>query len=207
MRCLVVGGTGFLGGAIADALAAVGHEVAVLTRGETGRALPEGVKTIRADRHGDLGLLAGRRFDWAFDTCAYEPGAMERLLDALGGELARYVLVSSLSAYGTFARRGLTEDDPVPDATAEDLAAARAVPPDKRASAFAYGASYGPLKRSCEVAATERLGARATALRVGLLVGAGHRTDPRTWWARRIDEAHGAAAACRLQARPSGPCR
>lgn len=205
MQCLVVGGTGFLGGAITDALAAGGHEVAVLTRGETERALPRGVEAIRADRHGDFGALAGRRFDGAFDTCAYEPGAVERLLDALGDELARYVLISSLSAYGTFARRGLTEDDPVPDATAEDFAAARAVPPDERASAFAYGASYGPLKRACERAAIERLGERATALRVGLLVGAGDYTDRLTWWARRVDEARGSRRRVPVPGPPERP--
>ena len=205
MRCLVVGGTGFLGGAITDALAAEGHEVAVLSRGETERILPEGVETIRADRHGDLGTLTGRRFDWAFDTCAYEPGAVGRLLDALGPELARYVLISSLSAYGTFSKPGLTEDDPVPDATEEDFAAARAVPPDERASAFAYGRSYGPLKRACEKAAIERLGERATALRVGLLVGAGDYTDRLTWWARRIDEARGPRRRVPAPGPPSRP--
>ena len=205
MRCLVVGGTGFLGGAIAEALAAAGHAVAVLSRGRTRRILPEGVETIGADRHGDLGALAGRRFDWAFDTCAYEPGAVEGLLDALGPALTRYVLISSLSAYGTFTRPGLTEADPAPDATGEDLAAARAVPPDERASAFAYGRSYGPLKRACEVVAAERLGGRATMLRAGLLVGAGDYTDRLTWWARRIEEARGPRRRVPAPGPPSRP--
>ena len=205
MRCLVVGGTGFLGGSITAALAAGGHEVAVLTRGETGRAPPGGVEAIRADRHGDLGALEGRPFDWAFDTCAYEPGAVERLLDALGPALERYVLISSLSAYGTFSTPGLTEDDPVPDATEEDHAAAHAVPPGERASAFAYGSSYGPLKRACEKAAVERLGERATALRVGLLVGAGDYTDRLTWWVRRIDEARGPHRRVPAPGPPSRP--
>ncbi len=191
MRCLIVGGTGFQGGAITDALAAAGHDVAVLTRGVTTRELPDRVEVIRGDRHGDMAALTGRSFDWVFDTCAFAPDAVERLLDVLGDKLRRYVLISSISAYGSFPKPGLTEDDPVPDATDTDLAVAAAVAPENRASAFAYGASYGPLKRACEVAASERLGPRATALRVGLLVGAGDYTDRLTWWVRRMDDATG----------------
>ncbi|MEM8849345.1 MAG: epimerase [Pseudomonadota bacterium] len=94
--------------------------------------------------------------------------------------------------YGTFADPNLAEDALVPEATDADLAVAAAVAPEDRASAGAYGASYGPLKRASEMAAARRLGERATALRVGLLVGAGDYTDRLTWWVRRIDEARGA---------------
>ena len=51
MRCLVLGGTGFLGGAITDALAHAGHEVTVLSRGLTPRALPKGTATITAEQY------------------------------------------------------------------------------------------------------------------------------------------------------------
>ncbi|MEM7710386.1 MAG: NAD-dependent epimerase/dehydratase family protein [Pseudomonadota bacterium] len=190
MRCLVVGGTGFLGGAMAEALAAAGHEVAILSRGRTAGG-PAGVEMVRADRHGDLSGLAGRSFDWVFDSCAFDPDAVHHLLDAVGPEVARYVLVSSISAYGSFATAGLTEAASVPDATEADLAVAASIPTEDRAMAAAYGASYGPLKRACEIAAEARLGARATILRVGLLIGAGDYTDRLTWWVRRIDGAHG----------------
>lgn len=191
MRCLVVGGTGFLGGAIVDAAAAVGHSMSVLARGQTGRAQPAGIEFIQADRHDTLDTLAGRSFDWVFDSCAYSPDAVHRLLDAVGEGLKRYVLISSISAYGTFEKEGLNEDDPVPAPTDADLAVAAAVPAADRASAAAYGESYGRLKRACELAAAERLGNRATALRVGLLVGAGDYTNRLTWWVRRIDQARG----------------
>ena len=194
MRCLVVGGTGFLGGAITDALQGAGHEVAVLSRGRSARALPEGVETIVADRHGDLGALEGRGFDWVFDTCAYAPDAVTRLLDAVGDRLSRYVLISSISVYGSYETEGMDETAPAPDASEEDLAKAASLGPDERSDAFAYGASYGPLKHACERAAEDVLGARACALRVGLLVGAGDYTDRLTWWVRRLDEAAGARA-------------
>ena len=189
MRSLVVGGTGFLGGAIVDALAARGDAVAVLSRGVTARDLPEGVEIVRADRHGDLDALRSRSFDWVFDTCAFAPDAVHSLMDALDGNLGRYVLASSLPAYGRYDEPGLTEAQDVPDASAEDLARAAAVPAADRASAMAYGPSYGPLKRACERAAEECLGDRATSLRIGLIVGAGDYTDRLTWWVRRLDEA------------------
>lgn len=191
MRCLIVGGTGFLGGAMADAVASAGHQVAILSRGEMSRASTVGVEVIHADRHTDLSALKGRDFDWVFDSCAYTPGAVNKLLDALGDGFKRYVMISSISAYGTFSKLGLNEDDPAPTASEEDIAAASAVSAEKRTSAPAYGTSYGPLKRACEIVAVERLGDRATLLRVGLLVGAGDYTDRLTWWVRRIDEAHG----------------
>jgi len=198
MKCLIVGGTGFLGGSIVDALVAAGHAVTVLSRGETSRALPKSVQVISADRYGDLSELKLQGFQWVFDTCAYTPDAVHKLLDAVGTPILRYVMVSSISAYGTFEKAQLCESDPAAAASEHDLAVAKAIPAANRTSAFAYGSSYGPLKRSCEIAAIERLGNQATLLRVGLLVGAGDYTDRLTWWVRRIDEARG--ERCRVPA-------
>ncbi|GHB43376.1 hypothetical protein GCM10007094_36000 [Pseudovibrio japonicus] len=189
MRVLVVGGTGFLGGAITDALAEAGHEVSVLMRGHTNRALPQGVEAIAADRYGDLNILQDREFDWAFDTCAFAPDAVRHLLEALGDKLQRYVFISSISAYSTFTKPRLNERDTVPDATQEDLSLARALAPKERSIADSYSASYGPLKRACEQTAEQMLGDKATSLRVGLLIGAGDYMDRLTWWVRRIDQA------------------
>lgn len=206
MRCLVVGGTGFLGGAITDALARSGHEVVVLTRGTTERELPKGVQAIHADRHAELDdLISEDDFDWAFDTCAFSPDAVVRLLSALGPSLKRYVLISSISAYGTFDRPGLTEVVPVPDASQDDLALVESLTPEQRGSAMAYGASYGPLKRACEKIADEYLGDRVTILRVGLLVGAGDYTDRLTWWVRRIDMARDDRVGVPAPAPPTRP--
>lgn len=183
---LIVGGTGFLGGAMTRAAAAAGHRVAVLARGATRGAPPDGVEAIRADRHGDLAPLRGRRFDHVLDSCAYAPSHVERLLDAVAFD-GRYALVSSISAYGDMSC-SITEDSPTPEATDEQLAEAAALPPERRSDAMAYGAAYGPLKRSAEVAAVTRSGGRALLLRVGLLVGAGDYMDRLPWWVRRIDE-------------------
>ena len=192
MKCLVVGGTGFLGGAMVDNLVKVGHDVSVLCRGGTKRRLPDGVSVIAADRFGRLSAVTDAGpFDWVFDSCAYTPDAVSRLLDAVGPSIARYVVISSISAYGSFGEPALDEDAAVETATADDYTVAAGLAPDQRANAAAYGPSYGRLKRAIELTAAERLGGRATAIRAGLLVGAGDYTNRLTWWVRRLDTATG----------------
>lgn len=188
MKSLVVGGTGFLGGAIADSVIDAGHDVTVLSRGHKRRGTPSKVRLLNVDRHGDLKALKSERFDVVFDTCGYAPDAIERLLDAVGSNLQRYVFISSTSVYGDYSKRHICEIDPAPSAAQTDLDVARNMLPEDRSSAFAYGKSYGPLKRACEIAAQHELGDRAIILRSGLLVGAGDYTDRLTWWVRRIDQ-------------------
>lgn len=189
INALVVGGTGFLGGAIVEALVQKGYLVAVLSRGSTSRELPDDVEIIRSDRHSDLSALKGRSFKWVFDTCAFTPDAVSTLLDALDDKLDRYIFASSISTYGRYETPGITEAAEAADATQEDFDRAADVPDSDRGSAAAYGPSYGPLKRACERVAEKRMGDRATALRIGLIVGKGDYTDRLTWWVRRIDEA------------------
>jgi len=188
MKSLVVGGTGFLGGAIAEAALGAGHDIAVLSRGQIERALPEGVRVLRGDRHGDLEVLTGEKFDIVFDTCGYTPDAIERLLQVVGSNMGRYVFISSASVYGDYSKPHRSETDPVSTADEADLDVARNVKAEQRADAFAYGKSYGPLKRACEIVAKDQLGDRAILLRAGLLVGAGDYTGRLTWWVRRIDQ-------------------
>ena len=70
MRVLVLGGTGFVGGAVVRRLLALGHEVAAFHRGE----VSGGAETIRGDRS-DLASHreAFVRFtpEVALDTIAY----------------------------------------------------------------------------------------------------------------------------------------
>ena len=189
MNVLVIGGTGFLGGAIADAALKAGHRVAIFTRGQTANpALGAGVETIVGDRHQDLSALRGRNFDLVVDTCAFAPDAVASLLDALSPTIGRYALVTSASVYKDFAQPGLTEQAPTSRATDEQLGLALSLTVEQRSSAGSYGTAYGSLKRECELVALDRLGDRALILRSGLLVGAGDYTDRLTYWVRRVDQ-------------------
>ena len=188
MKVLVVGGTGFLGGAVADAARAAGHTVTVFTRGRTTRTPAPGVLVLTGDRHSDLSELAGRHFDLVVDTCAFGPDAVARLLAVLGSMVGLYAFVSSASVYADFSMPGVDERSPTSRATPAQLDEASALPPELRSSAASYGAAYGPLKRECELVAFDRLGDRALVLRSGLLVGAGDYTDRLTYWVRRVDQ-------------------
>lgn len=188
MNILVVGGTGFLGGAVARDALAQGHRVAIFTRGQKERdAVPEGTEVLVGDRHRDLSALKGRSFDLVVDTCAFAPDAVASLLDALP-EIGRYALVTSASVYAGFAVPGISETSPASRATPEQMEMARSLPPEKRSNAANYGTAYGPLKRECELVSLDRLGERAFILRAGLLVGARDYTDRLTYWVRRIDQ-------------------
>lgn len=183
MRLLIVGGTGFLGGATARAGVTAGHPVTVMTR--SGKGVAQGADTLIADREAALPDLRGQ-FDAVIDTCGYAPDMVTRLAAALGD--VHYVFVSSISVYDDLSEPGRDETASAPAATNDDLALAAAVPPDQRGMAEPYGASYGRLKRSCEDAASAAFGDRATLIRLGLIVGPGDYTDRFTWWVRRCDQ-------------------
>jgi 2'-hydroxyisoflavone reductase len=188
MKILVVGGTGFLGGAVAFAAVAAGGDVSIFTRGNTQRELSPSVTSLIGDRHVDLSALQSRRFDVVVDTCAFTPESVSLLLEALSPDIGRYALVSSSSVYSDCSAVGVCEEGLAPCANEEQLAAANAVAPARRSDAVSYGQAYGPLKKSAENVALERLGDRAFILRSGLLVGAGDYTDRLTYWVRRVDQ-------------------
>ncbi len=188
MKILVVGGTGFLGGAVAAEAVAAGHEVSIFTRGKTTLELSPSVTTLSGDRHADLSALHGMCFDLVVDTCAFTPLSVSLLLDALSPDIGKYALVSSSSVYSDCSMPDVNEDGTAPCATEDQLAFANAIPPAERSDAMSYGPAYGPLKRSAELVALEQLGDRAFILRSGLLVGAGDYTDRLTYWIRRVDQ-------------------
>jgi 2'-hydroxyisoflavone reductase len=188
VKVLVVGGTGFLGGAIADHATACGHEVTIFSRGRKVRYASDTAKHILGDRHADLSALHGKSFDIVADTCAFAPDAVETLLEALSGGIGIYALVSSISVYADFVQPDMDETFPTSRATPEQLAFARQLTPEQRGSADSYDEAYGPLKREAELVALGKLGDRALILRAGLLVGAGDYTDRLTYWVRRIDQ-------------------
>jgi 2'-hydroxyisoflavone reductase len=73
----------------------------------------DGVEQIHGDRAHDLVRLAGRHWDAVIDTSGYLPGTVRASAELLAGAVERYVFVSSVSAYGTFPRPGVSEDAPL----------------------------------------------------------------------------------------------
>ena len=66
---------------MAEAALAAGHDVTLLHRSPTDE-LP-GATHLLADRNGDLSVLENRSWDATIDVCAYVPGQVAALHDAL----------------------------------------------------------------------------------------------------------------------------
>lgn len=176
MKLLVIGGTRFLGRHVVAQALAAGHAVTLLNRGQSGPALFPPAEHLRADRNGDLGVLAGRGpWDAVIDCCAYVPRHVRSLLAALQGRFGQYQLVSSISAYADLKTAGTTEDAPLAtlaDPTVETVT----------------GDTYGGLKALCEQAALDAAPGRVLLARPGLIVGPHDPTGRFTWWVKRIAE-------------------
>ncbi|MFZ9863161.1 MAG: NAD-dependent epimerase/dehydratase family protein [Ilumatobacteraceae bacterium] len=106
MRALVLGGSVFVGRRLVERLVTGGHQVAVLNRGVTPTALPDGVEHLVADRT-DMDamsrVLSGRQWDAIFDVSGFVMvaggGDIAGLLDLVDGLVGHYVYVSSIMAY------------------------------------------------------------------------------------------------------------
>jgi 2'-hydroxyisoflavone reductase len=177
MRILIVGGTRFVGRAIAEAALDSGHEVTLLHRGKTpGPSTLEVAEHLLVDRDSDaLGeALTGRQFDATVDVCAYVPRQVTSLAEALDGRGGHHVYISTVSVYEDEQELGFAEDGPLirlEDPTTEDVTAE----------------TYGGLKVLCEEAAVDAYGDDDVALvRPTYVIGPHDPTGRFTWWVRRI---------------------
>jgi nucleoside-diphosphate-sugar epimerase len=170
MRLLILGGTQFLGRAIARHAGAAGHEVTCAARGVSG-ALADGARFIRVDRDQPDGLapLAGETFDAVIDVSRH-PGQVRRAVAALKQHAAHWTFVSTGSVYAdnsTVAQRA-------------DTAALRA--PTAADVDHSTEETYGAAKVACEQATGEN----AFICRAGLIVGPEDPTGRFTYWPMRL---------------------
>src|SRR5882672_8287445 len=115
MRVLIIGGSRFLGRAVAVEALAAGHEVTVFNRGRSGPDIP-GVEAVRGDRESaaDLSRLAeGREWDAVIDTCGYVPAVVGRSARALADKAECYLFMSTCSVFSTWPTEPVTDDSPV----------------------------------------------------------------------------------------------
>lgn len=177
MKLLLIGGGRFVGRHLLDAALAAGHELTVFSRGQSRQVWPAGVDVRVGDRHSALNSLRQGQWDAVLDCCAYLPSDVTRLAQALDGRAARYVLISSVSAYASFAAPN-DEDSPLGSLPAHD--------PDLLAGNV-NGRSYGPLKAMAEAAALAAWGpAACLRIRPGLVVGPQDPTQRFTYWPARL---------------------
>ena len=177
MRILVLGGTGFLGSHLVDALLARGHEPTLFNRGQTNPQRFPGVTTIHGERDPQIGAgltgLRERSWDAVVDTSGYVPRIVKASAEMLAPVVGLYVFISSRSAYQTAADIGADESAPL--ATLEDPT-----------TETVTGETYGGLKALCEQAAQAAMPGRVANIRAGLIAGPGDPTDRFTYWPVRI---------------------
>ncbi|MGC4889050.1 NAD-dependent epimerase/dehydratase family protein [Micromonospora sp. DT227] len=170
MRLLMLGGTGFVGGAVVAEAVRRGWAVTVFNRGVHGE-VPAGVHRLRGDRDepGGLAALAGGEWDLVVDTWDGAPRAVRDAARALTGAVPHYVYVSSGSVYAPTAGPGTGEEAPTV-----------AAEPD------ADDGDYPRNKAGGERAAVEVFGERALLVRAGLILGPGEDIGRLPWWLHRV---------------------
>ncbi|EIV92097.1 NAD-dependent epimerase/dehydratase family protein [Frankia sp. QA3] len=166
---LILGGTRFVGRALAEAALADDHRVTLFHRGQTNPGLFPAAETVLGDRTRDLSALAGRRFDIVVDVAGYDPPVVRRAVDALRGRVDRYVYVSSLSV---LADQSTPQNEDGALLELDDDTA-----PEKL---------YGARKAACERLVRDAFGAQALIVRPGLIVGPHDPTDRFAYWPRRF---------------------
>ncbi|MFE5548331.1 NAD-dependent epimerase/dehydratase family protein [Streptomyces sp. NPDC056534] len=101
MRILVLGGTSFIGRAIAERALAEGAEVTLFTRGLTNPDLfPQAARLVGDRASGSYGALAsGSGWDAAVDVSGYVPRHVRQAADAVSGRTGRYLFISTVAVY------------------------------------------------------------------------------------------------------------
>jgi nucleoside-diphosphate-sugar epimerase len=131
MKALITGATGFIGKALAQALAATGWEVTLLARAQSQGNLPDGpFRLIEADLAAPTSLVAALsgldvdvvvhaaaiRNRWGTPPAAYynvNVAATQALVQASSGHAGRFVYVSSVGVFGRPGVLNIDESFPV----------------------------------------------------------------------------------------------
>jgi 2'-hydroxyisoflavone reductase len=178
MRLLVLGGTAFLGRAVARRGLAAGHDVTCLARGESGGAI-EGVRFVTGDRDRPDGLSAvdGETFDAVVDV-TLRPSHARHAVAALAGRVGHYSFVSTCNVY---------PDDATPGQRADTAKLHDPAPPEIDNPRDDHMDMYGPCKVACEQAIQEGIGEdKVFVCRAGLIVGPEDRSDRFPYWVARM---------------------
>ena len=202
MKVLVVGGTGFVGGALVRRLLEDGHAVAAFHRGETGQAA-DGAATICGDRK-DLASHRGefRRFapEVVVDTIAYTEADGRALAEVFGDITRRLVVLSSQDVYAAYGRLLRLESGPADSTPSTEDSPLRASRYPYRSRASPGEMAYDYDKILVESAARAS-GLPVTVLRLPKVYGAG---DPQRRLRPYLSRMLGGASEIRLDRAKAG---
>ena len=171
LRLLILGGTKFIGVHMTELALKRGYRVTLFNRGQTHPALFPEAEKLRGDRNGQLDSLRGRSWDAVIDDSGFVPRHVRLSAQLLAPHVRRYVYISSISAYASFAK---PIDERSPLGTIDDESTEKV-----------SDTTYGPLKALCEKAVEAAMPNRAIVLRPGFIVGPYDPTDRFTYWPAR----------------------
>jgi nucleoside-diphosphate-sugar epimerase len=174
MRLLILGGTAFLGRAVARHALARGHEVTCVARGVSGR-VADGVRLVRADREdpaAGLGGVEDETWDCVVEV-SRQPGQVRRAAQWLAPRAAHAVFVSTVSVYAASHEVGADES--------------AAVLPPLDGDVSADLSRYGEAKVACERHLRAAFGdERVLVARAGLIGGPGDVSGRSGYWPWRL---------------------
>jgi 2'-hydroxyisoflavone reductase len=170
MRLLILGGTQFLGRAIANHACSAGHDVTCAARGLAG-PIASSARFVCVDRDVSNGLepLARQEFDAIVDVSRH-PGQVRRAVAALRRRTGHWTFVSTVSVYA---------DNHTPGQRADTAPLRAATAPEIESGTEEI---YGAAKVACEQA----VGEGAFICRPGLIVGPEDPTGRFTYWPARL---------------------
>jgi nucleoside-diphosphate-sugar epimerase len=183
MKVLVLGGTNFVGYAVAAEATRRGHEVVCAARGESG-SVPDGATLVKVDRDAEDGLasLAGQSFDAVVDMSPLSFPWVSRALDAFGSRAGHWTFVSTVNVYADVKTPGQT---PATGALVPPLA--QHSTRDEMMAAGEDGVLlYGGIKVASENAVRDTMGDSAFVVRPGLITGSWDRSDRFGYWPGRF---------------------
>ncbi len=168
---LILGGTGWLSGAVARRWVDGGASVTCLARGS--RPVPTGAELVVADRADPDAYAEVARRDWdeVVDVSSY-PDQVAAAMKALAARAAHTTYVSSVSVYAGN------------DEVGADESAALSEPAAPHTPADEY--DYSRAKAAAEASVRAEFGDRVAIVRPGLIVGAGDPTDRFGYWVGRF---------------------
>jgi 2'-hydroxyisoflavone reductase len=177
VRVLILGGTVFLGRAVARHARDAGHDVTCVARGSSGDAVA-GVRFLTADRDrpDTLSILDGEEFAAVIDVTR-RPGHARAAVRALAGRVGHWSYVSSISVYA---------DHSTPGGRAETTPLLDPAPPETD-GADETGELYGARKVTCEQVVRDGIGPdRSMICRAGLIVGPEDPSGRFAYWVARM---------------------
>lgn len=165
---LILGGTGWLSGRVAERWRDAGAQVTCLARGS--RPAPEGVQLVIGDREDGSAYdgVSGREWDEVIDISSI-PAHVDAAVTLLGSRTRHWTYVSSVSAYADIDLADADEGAPLSE-------------PLRPGEEY----DYSRAKAAAEAAVRAALPDRAAIVRPGLVVGPGDPTDRFGYWVGRF---------------------